>query len=160
MRKAGRTWLFKELLFLRFYGGMEMGFINTVLVCDYISGATGRFQLLLSAYWNWNHANYFIRNGRTKTKICSKISFRRMVWCLLFNRTRSWIRCQFRKNKSSSFEDGTHYKITGQKMWISNAGFCNVLIVLLELKMIKTSQVLSLKMIHQTEFFRRQKNTN
>src|SRR5690554_6978563 len=34
-----------------------------------------------------------------------------------------------RKTKAELTEDGKHYKINGQKMWISNAGFCNVMIV-------------------------------
>src|SRR5574343_207730 len=33
------------------------------------------------------------------------------------------------KTKAVLSEDGTHYKITGGKMWISNAGFCNLMIV-------------------------------
>ena len=33
------------------------------------------------------------------------------------------------KTKAVLSEDGTHYKITGQKMWISNAGFCSLFIV-------------------------------
>ncbi|HBK83172.1 MAG TPA: acyl-CoA dehydrogenase, partial [Flavobacterium sp.] len=33
------------------------------------------------------------------------------------------------KTKAVLSEDGTHYKITGGKMWISNAGFCQLFIV-------------------------------
>jgi len=33
------------------------------------------------------------------------------------------------KTKAELTPDGKHYKINGQKMWISNAGFCNVMIV-------------------------------
>jgi len=33
------------------------------------------------------------------------------------------------KTKAVLSEDGSHYKITGQKMWISNAGFCDLFIV-------------------------------
>ncbi len=33
------------------------------------------------------------------------------------------------KTKAVLSEDGSHYLITGQKMWISNAGFCNMFIV-------------------------------
>jgi alkylation response protein AidB-like acyl-CoA dehydrogenase len=35
---------------------------------------------------------------------------------------------QIREQKFLS-EDGKYYTITGQKMWISNAGFCSVFIV-------------------------------
>ena len=33
------------------------------------------------------------------------------------------------KTKAVLSEDGKHYKITGQKMWISNAGFAKLFIV-------------------------------
>ena len=46
------------------YGGMGMGFVDTVLVCDYISGATGSFSTAFGAFllslvlwqesvWHW-----------------------------------------------------------------------------------------------------------
>jgi hypothetical protein len=38
------------------------------------------------------------------------------------------------KTKAVLSEDGTHYKITGQKMWISNAGFCSLFIVFARLE--------------------------
>ena len=41
------------------------------------------------------------------------------------------------KTKAVLTEDGKHYLITGQKMWISNAGFADVLLYLLVLKTIK-----------------------
>jgi hypothetical protein len=66
-----------------------------------------------------------------------------MVWSILLNRTRSRFGCKFWKTKAVLSEDGTYYKITGQKMWISNAGFVRFSLFLLELKMIKTSQVSS-----------------
>jgi alkylation response protein AidB-like acyl-CoA dehydrogenase len=40
MRKAGDLG-FLSVAVPEAYGGMGMGFVNTVLVCDYISGATG-----------------------------------------------------------------------------------------------------------------------
>jgi alkylation response protein AidB-like acyl-CoA dehydrogenase len=71
MRKAG------ELGFLgvgvpEAYGGLEMGFVSTMLVCDYFSGATGlTFHRLWSAYRHWYHANRFIWNRRAKEKVCA-----------------------------------------------------------------------------------------
>ena len=43
MRKAGELG-YLSVAVPAAYGGMEMGFVNTVLVCDYISGATGSFS--------------------------------------------------------------------------------------------------------------------
>ncbi|GIS00474.1 MAG: hypothetical protein CM15mP102_12940 [Flavobacteriales bacterium] len=36
------------------------------------------------------------------------------------------------KTKAVLSDDGTHYKISGQKMWISNAGFADIFIVFAE----------------------------
>ncbi|MBD3723579.1 MAG: acyl-CoA dehydrogenase family protein [Flavobacteriaceae bacterium] len=49
MRKAGELG-YLSVAVPAAYGGMEMGFINTVLVCDYISGATGSFSTAFGAH--------------------------------------------------------------------------------------------------------------
>jgi alkylation response protein AidB-like acyl-CoA dehydrogenase len=41
------------------------------------------------------------------------------------------------ENKAVLSEDGKYYSITGQKMWISNAGFCSLFIVFARIEMIK-----------------------
>ena len=49
MRKAGELG-YLSVAVPAAYGGMEMGFVNTVLVCDYISGATGSFSTAFGAH--------------------------------------------------------------------------------------------------------------
>jgi alkylation response protein AidB-like acyl-CoA dehydrogenase len=49
------------------------------------------------------------------------------------------------KTKAVLSEDGKTYSITGQKMWISNAGFCSVFIVFARIGDDKILLVLSLK---------------
>jgi hypothetical protein len=39
-----------------------------MLVCDYISGATGSFSTAFGAHTGIGTANYFVWFGRTKTK--------------------------------------------------------------------------------------------
>jgi alkylation response protein AidB-like acyl-CoA dehydrogenase len=41
------------------YGGLGMGFVSTMLVCD-ISGATGSFSTVWSTYGNRYYADNFI----------------------------------------------------------------------------------------------------
>ena len=48
MKKAGDLG-FLSVAVPEAYGGMGMGFVNTVLVCDYISGATGSFSIAFGA---------------------------------------------------------------------------------------------------------------
>ena len=42
---------------------------------------------------------------------------------------RLWFGCQFGKTKTDLSDDGTHYTINGQKMWITNGGFANLFTV-------------------------------
>jgi alkylation response protein AidB-like acyl-CoA dehydrogenase len=42
------------------YGGLGMGFVSTMLVCDYISGATGSFSTALEHIRNRYYADNFI----------------------------------------------------------------------------------------------------
>ena len=49
MKKAGDLG-FLSVAVPEAYGGMGMGFVNTVLVCDYISGATGSFSTAFGAH--------------------------------------------------------------------------------------------------------------
>lgn len=48
MRKAGELGLLSVAV-PEAYGGMGMGFVSTMLVCDYISGATGSFSTAFGA---------------------------------------------------------------------------------------------------------------
>jgi alkylation response protein AidB-like acyl-CoA dehydrogenase len=49
MRKAGELGLL-SISVPEEYGGMGMGFVTTMLVCDYISGATGSFSTAFGAH--------------------------------------------------------------------------------------------------------------
>ena len=49
MRKAGEMG-FLSIAVPEAYGGMGMGFVDTCLVCDYISGATGSFSTAFGAH--------------------------------------------------------------------------------------------------------------
>ncbi len=52
-----------------------------------------------------------------------------MVWSILSHRARAGSDANSGKTTATLSEDGKYYSITGQKMWISNAGFCNLFIV-------------------------------
>jgi alkylation response protein AidB-like acyl-CoA dehydrogenase len=40
------------------YGGLGMGFVSTMLVCDYISGATGSFSTAFGAHTGNRYYNF------------------------------------------------------------------------------------------------------
>ena len=49
------------------YGGMGMGFVSTMLVCETISGDCRFFiNSIWSTYWNWYNANSSLWKSRTK----------------------------------------------------------------------------------------------
>jgi hypothetical protein len=60
MRKAGDLGFLSVAVPEAFRNGN--GFVNTVLVCDYILEQQGSFSTALEHIRNWYYANYIIRN--------------------------------------------------------------------------------------------------
>ena len=129
MRKAG------ELGYLSIavpaeYGGMGMGFVNTALVCDYISGATGSFSTAFGAHTGIGTMPITLYGTEEqKQKYVPKLASGEWFGAYCLTEPGAGSDANSGKTKAVLSEDGTHYKITGGKMWISNAGFCNVMIV-------------------------------
>lgn len=129
MRKAG------ELGFLSVavpaeYGGMGMGFVDTMLVCDYISGATGSFSTAFGAHTGIGTMPITLYGSEEqKQKYVPKLASGEWFGSYCLTEPSAGSDANSGKTKAILSEDGTHYKITGQKMWISNAGFCNLMIV-------------------------------
>ncbi|QYJ68115.1 acyl-CoA dehydrogenase family protein [Flavobacterium litorale] len=129
MRKAG------ELGFLGVavpeeYNGMGMGFVSTMLVCDYISGATGSFSTAFGAHTGIGTMPITLYGTEEqKQKYVPKLATGEWFGAYCLTEPGAGSDANSGKTKAVLSEDGTHYKITGQKMWISNAGFCNVFIV-------------------------------
>lgn len=129
MRKAG------ELGFLGVavpeeYGGLGMGFVSTMLVCDYISGATGSFSTAFGAHTGIGTMPITLYGTEEqKLKYVPKLASGEWFGAYCLTEPGAGSDANSGKTKAVLSEDGTHYKITGQKMWISNAGFCSVFIV-------------------------------
>ncbi|MNK06469.1 putative acyl-CoA dehydrogenase [compost metagenome] len=129
MRKAG------ELGFLGVavpeeYGGLGMGFVSTMLVCDYISGATGSFSTAFGAHTGIGTMPITLYGTEEqKKKYVPKLATGEWFGAYCLTEPGAGSDANSGKTKAVLSEDGTHYKITGQKMWISNAGFCSVFIV-------------------------------
>jgi len=129
MRKAG------ELGFLGVavpeeYGGLGMGFVSTMLVCDYISGATGSFSTAFGAHTGIGTMPITLYGTEEqKKKYVPKLASGEWFGAYCLTEPGAGSDANSGKTKAVLSEDGTHYKITGQKMWISNAGFCSLFIV-------------------------------
>ncbi|CAN1557990.1 CaiA Acyl-CoA dehydrogenases [Flavobacteriaceae bacterium] len=129
MRKAGDLG-FLSVAVPESYGGMGMGFVNTVLVCDYISGATGSFSTAFGAHTGIGTMPITLYGTEEqKQKYVPKLASGEWFGAYCLTEPGAGSDANSGKTKAVLSEDGTHYKITGGKMWISNAGFCSVFIV-------------------------------
>jgi alkylation response protein AidB-like acyl-CoA dehydrogenase len=129
MRKAGEMG-FLSIAVPESYGGMGMGFVDTCLVCDYISGATGSFSTAFGAHTGIGTMPITLYGSEEqKQKYVPKLASGEWFGAYCLTEPGAGSDANSGKTKAVLSEDGTHYKITGQKMWISNAGFCSLFIV-------------------------------
>jgi alkylation response protein AidB-like acyl-CoA dehydrogenase len=129
MRKAG------ELGFLgvavpEAYGGMGMGFVSTMLTCDYISSGTGSFSTAFGAHTGIGTMPITLYGTEDqKNKYVPKLASGEWFGAYCLTEPGAGSDANSGKTTATLSEDGKNYKINGQKMWISNAGFCNLMIV-------------------------------
>jgi alkylation response protein AidB-like acyl-CoA dehydrogenase len=129
MQKAGDLG-FLSISVPEAYGGMGMGFVNTVLVCDAISGATGSFSTAFGAHTGIGTMPITLYGTEEqKQKYVPKLASGEWFGAYCLTEPGAGSDANSGKTKAVLSEDGTHYKITGQKMWISNAGFCSLFII-------------------------------
>lgn len=129
MRKAGELGLLGVAV-PEAYGGLGMGFVSTMLVCDYISGATGSFSTAFGAHTGIGTMPITLYGTEEqKLKYVPKLASGEWFGAYCLTEPGAGSDANSGKTKAVLSEDGTHYKITGQKMWISNAGFCSLFIV-------------------------------
>jgi alkylation response protein AidB-like acyl-CoA dehydrogenase len=112
------------------YGGMGMGFVSTMLVCDYISGATGSLATAYGAHTGIGTMPIVLYGTEEqKQKYIPKLVSGEWFGSYCLTEPGAGSDANSGKTKATLTEDGKHYLINGQKMWISNAGFCNLMIV-------------------------------
>jgi len=129
MREAG------ELGFLGItideeYGGLGMGFTSSVLVTDYFSGATGSMATAYGAHTGIGTLPIALYgNEKQKEKYLPKLSTGEWFGAYALTEPTAGSDANSGKTKAELSDDGKSYTINGQKMWISNAGFCHLFIV-------------------------------
>ena len=112
------------------YGGLGMGFISTILVCDYISGATGSFSTAFGAHTGIGTLPITLYGTEEqKQKYVPKLASGEWFGSYCLTEPSAGSDANSGKTKAVLSADGKYYSITGQKMWISNAGFCSLMIV-------------------------------
>lgn len=129
MRSAGQLGLL-GIAVPEAYGGMGMGFVSTMLVCDYISGATGSFSTAFGAHTGIGTMPIILYGTEEqKQKYVPKLASGEWFGAYCLTEPEAGSDANSGKTKAVLSKDGKHYNISGQKMWISNAGFCNTFIV-------------------------------
>ena len=129
MRKAGELGLL-SIAVPEAYGGMGMGFVSTMLVCDYISGATGSFSTAFGAHTGIGTMPITLYGTEEqKQKYVPRLASGEWFGAYCLTEPGAGSDANSGKTKAVLTDDGKYYSITGQKMWISNAGFCNMFIV-------------------------------
>ncbi|HIB37886.1 acyl-CoA dehydrogenase family protein [Mesonia sp.] len=112
------------------YDGLGMGFVSTMLVCDYISGATGSIATAFGAHTGIGTMPITLYGTEEqKKKYVPKLATGEWFGAYCLTEPGAGSDANSGKTKAVLSEDGKHYSISGQKMWISNAGFANVFIV-------------------------------
>ena len=129
MQKAGELGLL-SIAVPEAYGGMGMGFVSTMLVCDYISGVTGSFSTAFGAHTGIGTMPITLYGTEEqKQKYVPRLASGEWFGSYCLTEPGAGSDANSGKTKAVLSEDGSHYLITGQKMWISNAGFADLLIV-------------------------------
>ena len=112
------------------YGGLGMGFVSSMLVCDYISGGSGSIGTAFGAHTGIGILPIVLYGTEEqKQKYLPNLASGKWIGSYCLTEPGSGSDANSGKTKAVLSDDGTHYKISGQKMWISNAGFASLFIV-------------------------------
>lgn len=112
------------------YGGMGMDFVSTMLAVDYVSGVSGSVATAYGAHTGIAILPiYLFGNEDQKKKYLPKLASGEWFGSYCLTEPTAGSDANSGKTKAELSDDGKYYKINGQKMWISNAGFANLFIV-------------------------------
>jgi alkylation response protein AidB-like acyl-CoA dehydrogenase len=112
------------------YGGLGMTFNTSMLICDRISGATGSVSTAYGAHTGIGTLPILLYGTETqKEKYLPKLASGEWIGAYCLTEPGAGSDANSGRTKAVLSEDGKFYSITGQKMWISNAGYANVFIV-------------------------------
>jgi len=111
------------------FGGFGKNFNTSMLVADVI-GAGHSFAVALSAHTGIGTLPIlYYGNEAQKVKYIPKLGTGEWKAAYCLTEPNSGSDANSGKTKAKLSEDGKHYLITGQKMWITNGGFADIFIV-------------------------------
>lgn len=111
------------------YGGFGKNFVTSMLVTDVI-GAGHSFAVALSAHTGIGTLPIlYYGNQEQKDKYIPKLASGEWKAAYCLTEPDSGSDANSGKSRARLSEDGKHYLINGQKMWITNGGFADLFIV-------------------------------
>ncbi|GAB3895336.1 acyl-CoA dehydrogenase family protein [Larkinella knui] len=111
------------------YGGFGMNFNTSMLVTE-VTGAGHSFSVALSAHTGIGTLPIvYYGNDDQKSNYLPKLATGEWKAAYCLTEPDSGSDANSGKTKARLSEDGKHYLINGQKMWITNGGFADVFIV-------------------------------
>lgn len=112
------------------YGGLGMGFNTGMLVCDRVSGASGSLSTAYGAHTGIGTLPILLYGTEEqKQKYLPKLASGEWIGAYCLTEPGAGSDANSGRTKAELTADGKSWKINGQKMWISNAGYANVFIV-------------------------------
>ncbi len=111
------------------YGGFEKDF-NTSLLINEATGSGHSFAVALSAHTGIGTLPIlYYGNEEQKAKYLPDLTTGAKKACYCLTEPGSGSDANSGKTKAVLSEDGSHYTLNGQKMWITNGGFADIFIV-------------------------------
>jgi len=111
------------------YGGLGMSFNTGMLIADIVA-STGSFTTAFGAHTGIGTLPIlYYGDDAQKEKYLPNLSSGKWKACYCLTEPDSGSDANAAKTKAVLSEDKQHYFISGQKMWISNAGFADLFIV-------------------------------
>ena len=128
LRKAGEMGLL-GISVPEQYGGMGMSFNTSMLIADII-GSAGSFSTTYGAHTGIGTLPIlYYGTEEQKQKYLPKLATAEWAACYCLTEPDAGSDANSGKSKAILSADGKHYLLNGQKMWITNAGFADVMIV-------------------------------
>jgi alkylation response protein AidB-like acyl-CoA dehydrogenase len=112
------------------YGGLGMGFNTGMLICEEISSLTGSVATAFGAHTGIGTLPILLYGNEDQKKYyLPKIATGEWIACYNLTEPNAGSDANSGKTVAEITSDKKFYEITGQKIWISNAGFAHVFIV-------------------------------
>lgn len=112
------------------YGGLNMETNTITVITEMLGQAGGSFDTTFAAHTGIGMLPVlYFGTEEVKEKYLPKLCSSELISAYCLTEPGSGSDALAAKSRADLSEDGSFYTITGQKMWISNAGFSDVLIV-------------------------------